>query len=228
MNHLARVPVKQRQVELKLAAMKVQVDLFGSQLGPFVEIFGEQDYGLVPSFRGKPGDTIIDAGAHVGFYALWQARAMETGQIFAFEPNPDVYKHLKYNLSANGFGWIKTYPYALSARQESLILIASGRESTVAATVHDGDGIAVKAWTLDQLVETEGIKKIDVLKMDTEGAEAEIVKGGLTRAIPITERIVMESHNTRYDVLHLLEPFGFRLVHDGRDPNIVYFERQHG
>jgi FkbM family methyltransferase len=150
---------------------------------------------------------------------------MGTGQIYAFEPNPVVYRHLEHNLMCNGFTWVKTYPYALSQRQETLILVAEGRESTVATAAHQGDGIAVEAWTLDQLVETEGINGIDVLKMDTEGAEADIVRGGLERAIPITARVVMESHNTRFEVWELLEPLGFRIVHDGHQPNMVYFER---
>ena len=79
--------------------------------------------------------------------------------------------------------------------------------------------------TLDAFVQAHRIEHIDILKMDTEGAEAEIVKGGLKYALPVTQRVVMESHGTRYLVRDLLAPLGFELVLDYQARNVVYFER---
>ena len=83
----------------------------------------------------------------------------------------------------------------------------------------------VEGTTLDAFVEAHGIERIDILKLDTEGAEADIVKGGLQRALPITRRVVMESHNTRYQVRDLLAPLQFQLALDDRSSHVVYFER---
>jgi hypothetical protein len=52
LNHLAHVPVNQREVELKLDDIEIRLDLFGSQLGSFIEIFQKGEYDLVPGFRG--------------------------------------------------------------------------------------------------------------------------------------------------------------------------------
>jgi FkbM family methyltransferase len=226
LNHVVHLPADPRQVRLRMGGLNIEVELFASQIGPYIGIFLSGDYKIVPGFQAKPGDVVIDAGAHVGFYSMWQSQFMKgRGSIYAFEPNPFVYRHLERNIEANGFGEVKPFPCALSDKVGSLVLVGAERDSTIVRTCHEGTGSTVQAWTLDALVRAEGLERIDILKMDTEGAETDIVRGALERAIPITQKVVMESHNTRYEVADLLEPLGFQMVHDGHNPNLVYFTR---
>jgi hypothetical protein len=95
--------------------------------------------------------------------------------------------------------------------------------------------VRVQGTTLDAYVEAQGIARIDVLKMDVEGAEIDIVRGGLRLALPSTKRLVMEWHRVRSPdmpagqtwepVRDLLAPLGFRVALRDRGRRIVYYER---
>ena len=88
--------------------------------------------------------------------------------------------------------------------------------------------IYVETTFLDDFVVANNIEKIDILKMDAEGAEPLIVIGGLKPALSITERIVMKAYglrdeltdecrNTLEIVADLLGPSGFRIGLDDRE-----------
>ena len=52
----------------------------------------------------RPGDTVIDVGANVGYYTLLAARKVgPRGKVVAFEPDPESFSFLKRNVKANGF-----------------------------------------------------------------------------------------------------------------------------
>jgi FkbM family methyltransferase len=208
-------------------------DTFSSQLGPYLEIYVSKIYERYPGFVGSPGQTIVDVGANIGLYALRQARAIgAAGHLFAFEPNPTAYELLAQNIEDNRLAWVRCFPCAVSSKnEEGVRLWRSNRWSSTASLSRDpkrtGDeSISVSTTTLDDFVQDTGIEKIDILKMDTEGAEPLIVEGGLRHAIPITQRVVMESHRTREKVRDLLEPLGFTMVKDDRPNHIVYFARR--
>ena len=59
---------------------------------------------LVESSLG-PGMTMLDLGAHVGFFSLIASRCVgSSGKVYAFEPQPEVYDVLVRNIKANGLG----------------------------------------------------------------------------------------------------------------------------
>ena len=231
-------PLSQREMTVFLSGFHVSFRTKSSQLGAYVDIFVRHIYEQLSGFIPKPNWIIVDVGANIGFYSLFQAKAVgPTGLVYAFEPAPDCYALLKKNVEQNNLSWVKCFPLALSSRKEKLAFHVAPH-ATSTAHLHyqfpDGspqvfnnqkDGIAVESTTLDAFVQDHRIDRIDILKIDTEGAEADIVKGGLQYALPITQRVVMESHNTRYLVRDLLAPLGFELVYDYRDLHVVYFER---
>ena len=224
-------PAAAGDMTLTLSELQVTVGTFSAQLGSYLDIFSRRIYEKLPGFLGRSGQIIVDAGANVGFYTLRQAKAVgPSGHVYAVEPNPDSYSRLERNVAQNGLAWVTCIPKGLSSEEGTMVLDADPRETST-ATAHRTESnqpagcLYVEGTTLDALVVAFAIPRIDVLKMDTEGAEAEIVKGGLRRALPITRRVVMESHNTRYLVRDLLAPLGFRLVLDDRKTHTVYFER---
>jgi hypothetical protein len=78
-----------------------------------------------------------------------------------------------------------------------------------------GDGPAVHCTTLDLLMRDKGIAHIDLLKIDAEGAEAAILRGGID-TLPHVARIQVEYHteSLRQEVVALLQAAGFTVVHD--------------
>ena len=242
LSQAAGLPASAQELDLRLKpGIQVTVETFSSQLGAYVDVFQERVYGQLPGFLGQAGQVIVDAGAHVGFYTIWQALSTgAAGRIYAFEPNPPIYALLARNVERNGLDWARCLPYALSDREGVFTMQAAPRGSSSARVVDSAleatkPTFKVRGTTLDAFVEEQRIARIDVLKMDTEGAEAAIVRGGLRRALPLTRRVVMESHKvrgpgeqpgrTREQVRDLLAPLGFRLVLDHRGGKIVYFER---
>jgi FkbM family methyltransferase len=217
---------------LQAEGLQVTYETFSSQLGPYIDIFVERVYEQVPSFRAEPGQTVLDIGANIGFYTLRQAMAVgPTGRVYAFEPNPSAFDLLTSNVQDNALEWVTCVPKAVSNNREDARLWLSRRWTSTASLFHDTrrtgeSGIFVASLTLDEFVEKQKIDRIHLLKMDTEGAEAIIVEGGLRLALPMTDRVVMESHRTRARVTELLAPLGFEIVLDDGRNHIVYFERR--
>ena len=226
------MPGYRTELDLDMRGCKVTFETFSSQLGPYLDIFRYGVYEQVPGFESQPGDVVIDAGANVGFFALRAAGQVgPTGKVYAFEPNPNAFRLLEHNVRQNGFHWVECVPAALSDRTGEIRFASDSRASSCGRTLSDdesssGETSSVPCTTLDAFVAERGLTRIDLLKMDTEGAEVDIVKGALTKAMPMTKRVVMESHRTRYGVRDLLVPNGFDLVKDGWKPNVVYFTRR--
>lgn len=215
------------ELRVGLDGLDVVVDRFSSQLGAYLDVWREGEYDLVPGFRAGPGGVVVDGGANVGFYALWQAVSVgPTGVVHAFEPNPRAFELLCRNVEANRLDWVRCHPLALTADGGRVMLTGDARDSSMLKTTGTGDGVEVASTSLDQFVADHGIQRIDVLKLDTEGAEADIVAGGMDKAIPVTQRVVIESHRTRDAVTAMLVPAGFSVVHDGYRPNNVFYERR--
>lgn len=230
LNKVIGVPLRAEELNVSLSGLRVTVRMFSSELGAYLDIFHDHVYEYLPGFVAQPGQTIVDAGANVGFYTLRQAAAVgPSGRVYAFEPNPYAYALLRRNVEQNSFSWVTCLPFALSAVEGAVGLTAHDRFTSTGKTFYLDDEVcetknSVPSTTLDNIVKAYDIRCIHMLKMDTEGAETEIVRGGLDRALPMTQRVVMESHLTRYDVRDLLAPLEFAFTeHPVR--NIVYFER---
>jgi FkbM family methyltransferase len=127
----------------------------------------------------RPGMTFWDAGAHYGFLALIGSRLVgQTGRVVAFEPIPANYEKLKNHLAINNAANVSVEPVALSAHVGSAEMTTEhGESSTWTLKGPPVDGAAtVQLSTLDeQLAKHE---PPDVIKVDVEGAEIELLRGG--------------------------------------------------
>jgi len=143
----------------------------------------------------QPGMTVIDVGANYGHYALTAANAVGAqGMVLAFEPQPGVYADLVRNASLARHGNLQTFAIALGDRDGEAVLAvdahSSGRSSLVAGLVAlPGETITVPVRRLaDVLAETIPSRKVGLVKIDTEGFEAQVLAGAwemLTRDLPV-------------------------------------------
>lgn len=135
--------------------------------------------GYVRSYKLKKGDVVIDCGAYRGEFALYAAKAVgDTGIIVAFEPDSINYKKLTDNLKLNNLSNIITVNKGIWS--ENTILKFSNEHLGVSSFLVDDNTkstIDVAVVSLDNELEERGIKKVDFIKMDIEGAEIEAVKG---------------------------------------------------
>jgi len=160
----------------------------------------------------KPGMVVFDIGANVGYYTLMAARLTGgKGSIYSFEPVRANYKLLLRSIEANGYSNVTVIPRAISNQEGSVRLhldrdnfgghSLSGKNMPV--TVNSVD---VETTTLDHFVENEpGIDRVDLIKIDAQGAEGLIFEGA--------ERTLREN-----DLGIMMEFWPFGLENVGTDP----------
>lgn len=129
------------------------------------------------------GDVVIDLGANIGYYTLLFADLVgPSGKVFAFEPEPKSFELLKKNVEINGYKNVTLIPKAISQTTGKIRLHVSqdnlGTHSISKIYYVKNNFIDIDSITLDDFV-NECEKNIDFIKMDIEGAEFDVLKGGV-------------------------------------------------
>jgi len=136
----------------------------------------------------KPGDVFVDVGAHVGYYTLLAAKLVgESGKVVAVEPNPPTIVRLEKDIALNPFKNIIVQKVACTDKETTLKFYQAPLENTGESSMnkgnaHQGSEISVPGVPLDKIVQDLGIKRVDMVKIDVEGAEM-MVLGGMTNII---------------------------------------------
>ena len=139
----------------------------------------------------KPGATVIDVGANIGYNAIYAARlAGPRGRVVALEPTPDTLTVLRHNIAASGLANVAIEPVAAGGSAGSCDFFIRGEISAVNSRYPDSryasvtSVVRVPVTPLDDLVEGTA----DMVKIDVEGAELDVLDGmsRLLRAPAIT------------------------------------------
>lgn len=129
----------------------------------------------------KPGMTVIDVGAHIGYYTrLLSELVGRSGRVFAFEAHPDNYAVLKQNLRGRKYSNVEIYNCAVSDQKGKMQLyVSSGssNHSLLMGYTEESGIIDVESITIDSFLSEKGIKSVDFMKMDVEGAEPLVIAG---------------------------------------------------
>jgi FkbM family methyltransferase len=132
----------------------------------------------------EPGMTFVDVGANIGYYSLIAARAVgPTGAVHCFEPNDPIRERALKNVAMNGLSNVFVHGEAVSRATgevrfyESEVAQNSGISSIIAGAGLNATGKVVPAVSLDDFARRIG-RKVDVIKMDIEGAELQAIEGG--------------------------------------------------
>ena len=229
-----------KDIFIKMDELKFYFAPGQSELSPYPEICHEKVYEKDARFIPKEGDTVIDIGGHIGIFTIISARRCgEKGKLFTYEPNPETFKRLKKNIEANKLSQVKLNNMAVSEKdgQLNMKIGESSQGSTIMenGTLSDySETVSVQTCTLDNIVSGNNIFKIDILKIDAEGAELLILKGGMKQALPITQKIMIETHSTKLkrECKKILGSEGFNHVldipsgtNDLGQCSLVYFSR---
>lgn len=132
----------------------------------------------------RPGDTVLDIGANIGLVTLWLSKLVgENGKVHAFEPNPELQKILDKTLAHNKVFNVSLHPVALGSKESQLELRIPRSNAGAGSLIHhrnldDCDIFSVPVSSLSTIVAKEGIKSIRFIKIDVEGFEAEVLRGG--------------------------------------------------
>lgn len=178
------MPLKTRLPVLRDRAVRVRVKLAGTSfscwlttagdLSVFNEVFVDDGY-AEPALVSPT--TILDLGANIGLAALYYAARYPGATIDCVEPDPRAFAALERNTSA--FPQIKRHNMAAAGADGTLtfrlapLTFASG----ITSAEDDGETITVEARSLDTLMGSLAGDRLDLLKLDVEGAEDQILRG---------------------------------------------------
>jgi FkbM family methyltransferase len=128
----------------------------------------------------RPGMTVADVGANVGYYTLLAASCVGArGRVFAVEPSPYAYNRLRATVAANGLSQVVALQAGLgSAGGEGLLYLPpAGNHSPSMVRCDRQDSVKVALRTLDDCLAEWRVDRLDLLKMDVEGFEPQILAG---------------------------------------------------
>jgi FkbM family methyltransferase len=147
--------------------------------------------GVMQALRSllEPDAVAFDVGANIGVFALVMGRLAARGQVFAFEPAPENYDYLLENLRRNGarnvvaersavYDQDGTVPFVFSPAGPSASFVSPGAGSAGNAELPGSQ--PVRAIRLDTYVRDHGLQRVDLIMVDTEGAEMAVLRGAAT------------------------------------------------
>ena len=194
-------------------------------------LFGVYENGELDLFETllRPGMTVVDVGANIGLYTALAAKGVgPSGRVLALEPDPESFEFLRRTVALNVFENVEPIQFAASAATGNAELYRNpdnrGDSRLYADPLLGDNPLAVRTTTLDELLGSRSIRDVDVLKIDTQGAEGLVLAGAremLANSPNLT--ILMEfwpyglarTGSQADAVLGLLRGSGFRIFDSG-------------
>jgi len=166
----------------RVKGMKMFLPADDCTISPHLILDGEWEPWVTKVFQTlvKPGMTVVDVGANVGYFTLLAAWGTgPSGKVYAFEPEPKNFRLLSRNVDVNGMTWVTVNRKALwnkAGTAELYTTDACGGHSLIGNTQPTTSGkIQVETIPLDNYL-TPG-QRVDFIKIDAEGAEPFIMEG---------------------------------------------------
>jgi FkbM family methyltransferase len=159
---------------------------------------------LIQNILG-PGMTFVDVGANWGYFTLGAAHLVgASGRVVSVEADPRAAETLSGNVVRNDLASVRVVGTAASDRDQILTFFSYGSSSDRSANFGvalgglPGDGrpcFDVRARPLDSILDDHGVERVDLLKMDIEGAERRALAGlGRRLGAGLIDRIILELH----------------------------------
>jgi FkbM family methyltransferase len=169
----------------------------------------------------KPGMTVLDIGADIGYYSLLFSKLVkETGRVYAFEPDPEVFDILSKNIKSSKYKNIHIVQSAISDRSGKAVFFESekpGRHSLFDTSGQDQDfkikkRLEVDVVTIDDFLLKHDNPKIDFVKIDIEGAEIKALlgmKNTIAKSKKLGAIIEFNANSHTEDYIKKISEFGF-------------------
>jgi FkbM family methyltransferase len=166
-----------------VAGFKIRIDprdYFGCMM-----VYGRYAPEVITVMREmvQPGDSVIDAGAQLGYMTGHLARLVgPAGACASFEPDPSALARLRWMIRENGFSWVKIFPLAAGDSDGKISFFLSpilGWSTAVTGShLKDLNEISVKMKSIDDIAAARAIRRpVTFVKIDVEGFECAVLDG---------------------------------------------------
>jgi len=154
----------------------------------------------------KPGDTVLDVGANIGYYSVILSQLVGTeGRVICFEPTAWYQSVLERNLLENKVKNCEVIGYGLSNKSGDTT-ISIGRDSATIHWIGDSELKAqesIKLQRLDDIIDSLDVTSLDLVKVDVDGHEPAFLDGAwetIDRFDPVIYIEVSHPHYLDYGI----------------------------
>ena len=193
----------------------------------FSETFENEELDFIAKFL-RPDEQFVDIGAHSGLFTIHGAKIVGSkGSIISFEPTPETHKRLVENIKLNNLENVKAFSKAISAQNGCLdfYTIKDGFEAWNSLAPppksKSFEKITVETIQIDRIAEMElDFEKSALIKIDVEGWELELLKGGKklfemknapSLMVEFTDENVTNAGTTCKELYQYLSHLGYKL-----------------
>jgi FkbM family methyltransferase len=197
--------------------IKLNIDELIQQQIYFLEFYDPQGINFLKKQLTK-GDVFIDIGANIGCYSLIASKLVgENGQVYAFEAIKNIHERLVFNVQLNNLKNVTIENKAVHEKTELLEFFVSRHENLGMSSIfhHDaesGKTEKVNAISLDDYFSINKLNRVNLIKMDIEGAELFALKGMQSIISTYRPVVIMEIcddilQNTSYESIDIINYF---------------------
>lgn len=187
----------------------------GKSIAGYLLGTAEPDMQAALNLLVRPGMTIYDVGANVGFISMIAARLTgPQGRVVCFEPLPSNVRQIQYNAALNNFSHVTVREEAMSDEEgqgcfEVTDFPTTGRLMNDNLHPESTGKLNVRVRRLDAVVAEAKLPLPDLIKMDVEGAEVNVLEGASQTLATARPLMLIELHGTNRAVAHALEEQGY-------------------
>ena len=179
--------------------------------------------------------TVLDIGTNIGVTILpISERIGDNGKVYGFEPDKRNFKIATKNISLNNFKNIQIENIGLGSedeRKKMSIEVSSNRgmNKIVTEELANQNYETIEVQKLDNWIVNKNITSIDLVKMDVEGYEHNIIKGGIETLkkylpilfIEIDDNMLKSSGTSAKDLITTLESIGYDDIYDSETNSLI-------
>ncbi|MBU1002516.1 MAG: FkbM family methyltransferase [Proteobacteria bacterium] len=158
-----------------------------------------------PLVQPSLGDIVIDGGVseNINQQAGFIKAVGDTGKIYGFEPDPIGFEKARESLKKHDAkGIFQLIPSGLWHKRDTLHFDLAGDGTHVS---HQGspDSCPCEVISVDEFVDALSLKKVDLIKLDVEGAEVNVIKGAIKTITRFKPKLAISLYHAPKDLYYI-------------------------
>lgn len=199
----------------------------------FERTLGVYEYWKTQLFKEilKPEMVVVDVGVNKGYFSLLSARLVgEKGRVLSFEPDPTNCEWIKKSIAENGYKSIKLFPMGLSDENGEFDFYVGKKSGQGSLLFNEKDAVSstpikVKTVPLDSVLKDENVSKVNLMKIDVQGADLKVIKGSLN-ALNNLQYLIMDVDTKilqeQEEIFEIVKAKGFKIYSVSKERKQIF------